>query len=70
MSERTVEFTCYIDESNQWRNVQTKTGKFHTWGEFAIPYEESGTARWTVAIVEDADGRVYRIPPEALKFTS
>lgn len=65
---RTVEFTCYADEQNQWRPVTPTRGEFHRWGTFSES-SDGGVARWTVAIVEDEDGKIYRVPPECLRFT-
>lgn len=44
-------------------------GLFHGWGSEAEDGGEHGFGNFTVAIVEDENGRVFTINPNCIKFT-
>ena len=60
---RKLEFDCYINDSNSWQPIEKIQGYFHQWG-LAIVEEKN----ITVGIVEDENGKIYRVVPEAIKF--
>ena len=63
MEYRKVKFKNYINK--QW--TEEMEGVFHQWG-YAYEEFESGPGNYTVAIVEDNEGRIHEILPSKIIF--
>ena len=62
---RVVEIDAIFDVNNVKSAIRNNPKKawFHQWATVLSDNKE-----FTVAIVEDASGRIYRVPPESVKF--
>lgn len=62
---RAVEIDSILDINNIKSFIRTSPKKawFHQWASVLVDGKEI-----TVGIVEDASGRIHRVPPESIKF--
>lgn len=69
MKQRVCEWTHVI--SNQVCKASESSGNFHQWGTTVLNYDDGGK-EVTVAIVEGISGhdhgKVFMVPPEAIRF--
>lgn len=61
---RDVKFTPWIPKKGWQEEVN---GKFHQWGLASIE-SERGNVSYTVAIVEDENGKCHEVPVDKIQF--
>lgn len=62
---RPAKFDAYY-EGEHFSSCAEKKGYFHRWADDAFMDNSDNYYQRVVGIIEDIDGKVYKVPPEAL----